>query len=135
MRSPSACNSMSSQTHPQNVQVAFFTTVSSIPCFPQLPADLAVRTGRDDERSAERTALAAALDAARHEAPGVDLLPGRHLARLGLVGEVGGLLDALRRAFRSFGLDHWISSVVGRISNPSVLHARTDWKSVLRVGS
>ena len=30
MRSPSACSSMSSQTHPQKVQVAFFTTVSSI---------------------------------------------------------------------------------------------------------
>ena len=30
IRSPSACSSMSSQTHPQNVQVAFFTTVTVI---------------------------------------------------------------------------------------------------------
>ena len=43
----SACSSMSSQTHPQNVQVAFFTTVSSIsaPFNGELPS-LAVRTGR-----------------------------------------------------------------------------------------
>jgi len=30
MRSPFACSSMSSQTQPQKVQVAFFVTVSSI---------------------------------------------------------------------------------------------------------
>ena len=30
MRSPSECSSMSSQTQPQKVQVAFFTTFNSI---------------------------------------------------------------------------------------------------------
>src|SRR5262245_41208660 len=95
---------MSSQTHPQNVQVAFFTTVNSILWLP-LPSNLAVRTGRDDERSAKGSALVAALDPARHVPPGVDLLPGRSLARSGLAGELGcrGLFDFPAVFTRFFG--------------------------------
>src|SRR5262245_34582537 len=88
MRSPSACSSMSSQTQPQNVQVAFFTTVSSITLPPRLSPDLAVRTGRNDECSAERSPLVAPLDPARHVPPGGNLLPGRDLARSRLAGEL-----------------------------------------------
>src|SRR4051794_38293799 len=69
---------MSSQTHPQKVHVAFFTTLSSI-APPRLlfasPRQLAVRTGRDDETSAQLPAAVAAADAARHVPPGGDLFP------------------------------------------------------------
>src|SRR5262245_53048192 len=86
MRSPSACSSISSQTHPQNVQVAFFTTVNSISS--PLAEDLTARTGRQGESSAEGAAPVAAADAARHVATGLDLLPGRGLGRR-LAGELG----------------------------------------------
>src|SRR5579884_2853572 len=131
MRSPSACSSMSSHTQPQNVQVAFFTTVSSIPhCLPSwcrrlacktageppaprktLAAQLAVRTGRDGEGSAEGAALAAAADAARHVPPRVDLLPGANLVRLGLGGELGGrrLIGLGGPVARCFGLHRYFS--------------------------
>src|SRR5262249_62226034 len=88
MRSPSACNSISSQTHPQNVQVAFFTTVSSI--LAPSTNDLPVRTGRNGERSAEGTPSETAPDAARHVAAGLDLFPGPAVAVVDLAGELGG---------------------------------------------
>src|SRR5207248_4763223 len=84
IRSPSACSSMSSQTHPQKVHVAFFTTVSCIRSIPGPAASgglfVAVRTGRDDERSPELAAAEAPADAPRHEPPRLDLLPRRHVA-------------------------------------------------------
>src|SRR5207253_4533885 len=88
MRSPSACSSMSSQTQPQNVHVAFFTTVRLI-----VPLDLVdllpARTGRHEKRSAQLPAQATAPDAARHVPPGLDLLPGRGSPRLGFRGNPG----------------------------------------------
>src|SRR5207247_5492131 len=73
IRSPSACSSMSSQTQPQNVQVASFTTLRLITS--PLHSGSAPRTRRDDERSAKLPAPEAPPDAARHVPPGGAQLP------------------------------------------------------------
>src|SRR3954465_4573586 len=87
IRSPSACSSMSSHTHPQNVQVAFFTTVrEAMRWFRARVSFLggAGRTGRrDDEGSPQFAAAEAAADPAGHEPPRLDLLPRPHLAAVG----------------------------------------------------
>src|SRR5262245_26465595 len=101
IRSASACNSMSSQTHPQKVQVACFTMVSScltgsgmtaavidaqpiaLLCF-----DLGlsgVRTGRrDNEASPQREPDATPAGASRHEPPGLDFFPPSGSVRVGV---------------------------------------------------
>src|SRR5579883_2811884 len=81
MRSWSACSSMSSQTQPQKVHVAFFTTFSCMPV-PWLTTDLAARTGRQHERSTQFPPQTAAADAPRHVAPVGDLLPRQRLPGL-----------------------------------------------------
>src|SRR5262249_40287410 len=63
------------------------------PLVPLSATDLAVRTGRDGERSAERPASEAAAGAARHVAAGLDLFPGPDLLRPGLRDEMRRLLD------------------------------------------
>src|SRR5262245_50159249 len=83
MRSPSACNSMSSQTHPQKVHVAFRTTVRGIASqfvflssqFSVLSFGLPTRPGRNDKRSTKLAAGEAASSTARHEAALLDLFP------------------------------------------------------------
>src|SRR5262249_40919907 len=55
---------------------------------PLSSVDLAVRTGRDDEGSAQRPAPAAAPDAPRHVPPGFDLFPGLDLFRVGLIDKM-----------------------------------------------
>src|SRR5713101_6749076 len=78
MRSPSACSSMSSQTQPQKVHVASFTTVRLI----LLSLGLApARTGRNDERSTKLPAGEAPPDAARHVPPGLNHFPRRNVFR------------------------------------------------------
>src|SRR6185369_11614715 len=77
---------MSSQTHPQKVQVAFFTTFSSILALST--NDLTVRTGRNGERSAEGTSSETAPNAPRHETSGLNLFPGHLLALRDLAGEL-----------------------------------------------
>src|SRR5437870_10969509 len=98
MRSPSACSSISSQTQPQKVQVAFLTTVRLILCFSGFVSiyrfaferifrarndksiipliTLFVRTGRNHERSAQFPAEATPPDAARLVTAEFDHFPG-----------------------------------------------------------
>src|SRR4249920_1485840 len=78
IRSPSACSSMSSQTQPQNVHVAFGTTLRLIASLASLGLAPA-RTGRHDEGSAKLPAAAAPADAARHVPSGLDQLPRRDI--------------------------------------------------------
>src|SRR4029450_4927553 len=91
IRTPSVCSSMSSQTKPQNVHVASFTTVKFIhhPAWgPARSAQLSLflvrarpfdtaQTGRHDERSTKLPTAIAPPDAAWHIAPRLDHLPRR----------------------------------------------------------
>src|ERR1700722_13246454 len=61
--SPSACNSMSSQTQPQKVHVAYFTI--SIAVLSPLARLLVARTGRHQERSSQLPAAEAPARPAR----------------------------------------------------------------------
>src|SRR3990172_8239049 len=88
MRTSSACNSMSSHTHPQKVQVALFTTVSVIGLlrlFMRVFDRRLVRTGRGEEHSPQGTTLARASHAARHVASWFDFFPSRNSP--GLLGK------------------------------------------------
>src|SRR5688572_22149915 len=87
MRSPSASRSMWSHTQPQKVQVAFCTVMGAIVSLGCLSGLSSARTGRSDERSAERPAAEAAADPARHVPAdlGVDQLPGLDLLDLGRI--------------------------------------------------
>src|SRR5438477_9459767 len=77
MRSLSECNSMSSQTQPQKVQVAFLVTVNSMNLSRSRKRLLfSVRTGRDDERSPQLAAAVAAPNPPGHEPSRLDLGPG-----------------------------------------------------------
>src|SRR6185369_9012943 len=65
--SPSACSSMSSHTHPQNVQVACFTisTLSPSHRINALTRLLVARTGRHEERSTKLPSAEASAGTAR----------------------------------------------------------------------
>src|SRR5262245_48307890 len=115
MRSASACSSMSSQTHPQNVQVAFLTTVNSIIHLRYAASGESVvlvgetvRTGRrNDEASPQRQPAATAADAAGHEPPGFELFPGRDfsggwLVRSGFLGVLSFVVIVHVRLARFF---------------------------------
>src|SRR4029453_1817781 len=79
IRTPSVCNSMSSQKQPQNVHVASFTIVRvtlSLLLVGARPSN-AARTGRHDELSNKLPAAIASSTGARAVAPGFDHLPRR----------------------------------------------------------
>src|SRR5579871_732431 len=76
------------------------------PLIPPSPTNLAVRTGRYNERSAERPALAASLDPARQISACADLLPRFDFAWFGPAGELLSgcaldFLDSVRFIFES----------------------------------
>src|SRR5438093_13455930 len=72
--SPSACSSMSSQTQPQKVHVAFLTIVKLISGLVWF-VFAGARTGRHQKRSAQHAPTQTAADAPRHIPADGDLLP------------------------------------------------------------
>src|SRR5262249_51447384 len=87
--------SISSQTHPQNVQVAFFTIVRLIACLALLGL-VPARTGRQHERSAQLPAAITSPNPARPISPRIDQFPGLYLLALALAGSRQGYVDAVR---------------------------------------
>src|SRR5687767_4834224 len=120
IRSPSACNSMSSQTHPQNVQVAFFTTVSSMSPPRQRGSRPPGPGGTTNVHPSLRP-----RQPPRHVPPGLDLFPGRD--RFAVGGRGKDYLPALLGVVAVVWLVHPVI-LPRRVAPPARSRPPTPWR-------